>query len=191
MRAGPSYLPTKIGKQHPMIRVYLLFDCVEGKKSICTFQKIVLPLLPCLRSYRIRIYIIIMCSVHLHTGITAGQKRANFSASFNAHCLVVSQEFATLHTHNVRTYCSVRLFSFLYARARLAQPLLAKGSSEFPLLLFSCPLSAVPKDKIIRRFVLRNNLYLKYSILLCAASIRRLGRSNNPVGVGLLVEQGW
>ena len=46
-----------------------------------------------------RIYIIIMCSVHLHTGITAGQKRANFSASFNAHCLVVSQELATLHTH--------------------------------------------------------------------------------------------
>ena len=45
-----------------------------------------------------RIYIIIMCSVHLHTGITAGQKRANFSASFNADCLVVSQEFATLHT---------------------------------------------------------------------------------------------
>ena len=40
-----------------------------------------------------------MCSVHLHTGITVGQKRANFSASFNAHCLVVSQEFATLHTH--------------------------------------------------------------------------------------------
>ena len=58
-----------------------------------------------------RIYYI-MCSVHLYTGITAGQKRANFSASFNADCLVVSQEFATLythththtHTHHMRTY---------------------------------------------------------------------------------------
>ena len=48
----------------------------------------------------------IMCSVHIYTGITAGQKRANFSASFNAHCLVVSQEFAILHTHThtMRTY---------------------------------------------------------------------------------------
>ena len=79
-----------------------------------------------------RIYIIIMCSVHLHTGITAGQKRANFSASFNAHCLVVSQEFATLHTHNVRTYCSVRLFSFLLrAREASATPI-SKGLFGVP-----------------------------------------------------------
>ena len=37
------------------------------------------------------------------------QKRANFSASFNACCLVVSQEFATLHTHthtHTHTQCS-------------------------------------------------------------------------------------
>ncbi|QUB47915.1 hypothetical protein J5A66_03725 [Prevotella sp. oral taxon 475] len=47
------------------------------------------------------------------------------------------------------------------------------------------------KDKIIRRFGLRNNPYYKWLILLYAASIRRLGMSNNPVGVGLLVEQGW
>ena len=49
----------------------------------------------------------------------------------------------------------------------------------------------VVKDKIIRRFVLRNNPYYKYPILPCAASVRQLGMSNNPVGVGLLVEQGW
>ena len=52
-------------------------------------------------------YILIMCSVHLHTGITAEQKRANFSASFNGDYLVVSQEFATLHTHtHTHTQCS-------------------------------------------------------------------------------------
>ena len=34
-----------------------------------------------------------------------GQKRANFSASFNACCLVVSDIFATLHTHT-HTQCS-------------------------------------------------------------------------------------
>ena len=49
----------------------------------------------------------IMCSVHLYTGITAGQKRANLSVSFNAYYLVVSQEFATLHTHtHTHTQCS-------------------------------------------------------------------------------------
>ena len=82
-----------------------------------------------------------MCSVHLHTGITAGQKRANFSASFNAHYLVVSQEFATLHTHthNVRTYCSVTLFSFLLrAREASATPI-SKGLFGVPFVSLFVP----------------------------------------------------
>ena len=32
-------------------------------------------------------------------GIAGGQKRANFSASFNAFSLVVSQKMTTLNTH--------------------------------------------------------------------------------------------
>ena len=84
-----------------------------------------------------------MCSVHLHTGITAEQKRANFSASFNADCLVVSQEFATLHTHththNVCTYCSVTLFSFLLrAREASATPI-SKGLFGVPFVSLFVP----------------------------------------------------
>ena len=87
----------------------------------------------------------IMCSVHLHTGITAGQKRANFSASFNAHCLVVSQEFATLHTHthththNVRTYCSVTLFSFLLRAREVSATLISKGLFGVPFASLFVP----------------------------------------------------
>ena len=33
-----------------------------------------------------------------YKGVT-GQKGENFSASFNAHCLVVSEKMTTLHTH--------------------------------------------------------------------------------------------
>ena len=54
-------------------------------------------------------------------GIAGEQKSFNFSASFNAFPLAVSEEMTTLHTHththNVRTYCSVRLFHF-FLRAR-------------------------------------------------------------------------
>ena len=88
-----------------------------------------------------------MCSVHLHTGITAGQKRANFSASFNTHCLVVSQEFATLHTHththththNVRTYCSVTLFSFLLRAREASATSISKGLFGVPFASLFVP----------------------------------------------------
>ena len=40
-----------------------------------------------------------------YKGVT-GQKGENFSASFNAECLVVSEKMTTLHTHthSMRTY---------------------------------------------------------------------------------------
>ncbi len=175
-----------------------------------------------------------MCSVHLHTGITAEQKRANFSASFNAHCLVVSQEFATLHTHththNVRTYCSVTLFSFLLRAREASATLISKGlfgvpfaslfvpvvsgaerQNHTPVRTQQQPLLQVAHSvmRSIRTWIQNKKQpyrfwsvlslsthccavsYSKQLILSCAESVRRLGMSNNPVGVGLLVEQGW
>ena len=72
-------------------------------------------------------------------GITGGQKSLDFSASFNAYRLVVSDIFATLHTHthNVRTYCSVRLFSFfLRAREMWCNHSLQRDSQRIPLQAF-------------------------------------------------------
>ena len=96
----------------------------------------------------------IMCSVHIYTGITAGQKRANFSASFNTHCLVVSQEFAIshTHTHNVRTYCSVTLFSFLLrAREASATPI-SKGLFGVPFASLFVPAARGDERRMNRIF---------------------------------------
>ena len=75
-----------------------------------------------------------MESVHIYKGITRGQKGVNSSASFNAWPLVVSEKMTTLHTHthNIRTYCSVRFFSFsLRAREMSATPI-SKGLHGVP-----------------------------------------------------------
>ena len=40
-----------------------------------------------------------MCSVHIYKGIVGEQKGIDFSASFNAFPLVVSEKITTLHTH--------------------------------------------------------------------------------------------
>ena len=124
-----------------------------------------------------------MCSVHLHTGITVGQKRANFSASFNTHCLVVSQEFATLHTHthNVRTYCSVRLFSFLLrAREASATPI-GKGLFGVPFVRFFVPVCELSrkqnKNVLSTEITVTNNC--NSLIIVCFLSlISRAGSSD-------------
>ena len=40
-----------------------------------------------------------MCSVYIYKGIAGEQKGIDFSASFNASPLVVSEKITTLHTH--------------------------------------------------------------------------------------------
>ena len=83
-------------------------------------------------------------------GIAGGQKRANFSVSFNAYCLVVSQKFATLHTHthNVRTYCSIRLFHFLLrAREAWCTHSLQRDSQRISLQAFSYSISAGGRER--------------------------------------------
>ena len=62
-----------------------------------------------------------MCSVYIYKGIAGEQKGIDFSASFNAFPLVVSEKMTTLHTHththHMRTYWYVILFHF-FLRAR-------------------------------------------------------------------------
>ena len=70
-----------------------------------------------------------------YKGVT-GQKGENFSASFNAECLAVSEKMTTLHTHTHKSVCSLS----------------AKGSQEFPLLLFSCLFEKATKREIIMIF---------------------------------------
>ena len=87
-------------------------------------------------------------------GITGGQKSFNFSASFNAYRLVVSNIFATLHTHththNVRTYYSVRFFSFLLrAREAWCNHNLQRDSQRISLQAFSCPTGYGAKRRIV------------------------------------------
>ncbi len=81
-------------------------------------------------------------------GITGEQKSLDFSASFNAYRLVVSDIFATLH--NVRTYYSVRFFSFLLrAREAWCNHSLQRDSQRISLQAFSCPTGYGAKRRIV------------------------------------------
>ena len=57
-----------------------------------------------------------MCSVYIYKGIAGEQKGVNFSASFNAFPLVVSEKITTLHTI-CAPIGSITLFHF-FLRAR-------------------------------------------------------------------------
>ena len=85
-----------------------------------------------------------------------GQKRANFSASFNACSLVVSDIFATLHTHNVRTYCSVRLFHFLLRAREAGATPISKGLFGVTFASFFVPMGQGVEREITSIFHLLN-----------------------------------
>ena len=82
-----------------------------------------------------------MCSVYIYKGIAGEQKGIDFSASFNAFPLVVSEKITTLHTHT-HTICapigSVRLFHF-FLRARNACNPIGKGLSRVPFASLFMP----------------------------------------------------
>ena len=74
-----------------------------------------------------------------YKGVT-GQKGENFSASFNAECLVVSKKMTTLHTHTIcAPIGSVILFHF-FLRARKERVfLISKGLAGVPFASLFVP----------------------------------------------------
>ena len=83
-----------------------------------------------------------MCSVYIYKGIVGELKGIDFSASFNAFPLVVSEKITTLHTHT-HTICapigSVILFHFsLRARETRVIPI-GKGLSGVPFASLFMP----------------------------------------------------
>ena len=122
-----------------------------------------------------------MCSVHLHTGITAGQKRANFSASFNAHCLVVSQEFATLHTQYAHLLVTQYFFTFSYARAKRAVTPVNKGLHGVSFVRFFVPVCELSRkqNKNILGTDFTPIIHCNSLIIVCSLSlISRAGSSD-------------
>ena len=83
-----------------------------------------------------------MTNVRINNKGVTEQKSKNFSASFNADCLVVSEKMTTLytHTHSMRTYYSATLFHFFLRARKEHVNRIGKELKEVFLPFVSCSL---------------------------------------------------